>query len=80
MSEACSPCREGATGESGHAALKHYIMGPYPGHHIFQCTTCDERWIRHRGLTDRFSWTRYSEQFAMRKPRPIGARMPVTPS
>lgn len=80
MSETCSRCVEGATGESGHEALAFYVVAPYPGHHVFKCGTCGERWIRHRGLTAAFAWSRYSEQFQMRKPRPVAPRTVVTPS
>ena len=82
MTDDCSRCLEGPTGELGHAALTFYVVAPYPGHHVFQCTTCDERWIRSRGLTEAFSWSRYSEQFQMRKPRAIAPRPrpPVTRS
>jgi hypothetical protein len=74
MGDACSQCLEGPTDELGHAALRFYVVAPYPGHHVFQCTTCDERWIRHRGLTEKFAWSRYSDQFQMRKPRDIVPR------
>lgn len=74
MSDACSQCLEGAKGELGHAALAFYVTGPYPGQHIYKCTTCDERWIRHCGLDERFGWTRYAEQIPMRKPMPVRPR------
>ena len=57
----CAACTAGPTGEAGHSALAFYVEGPYPGHHIFKCSQCDERWIRHYGSTaERFAWTRYS--------------------
>ena len=80
MSECCARCLGDPTGEAGHAALKLYVMGPYPGHHIFQCTVCDERWIRHCGVAERWAWTRYSQQFQMRKPRATTPTAPVTQS
>ena len=69
MTELCERCITGPTGETGHESLAFYVMGPYPGHHIFSCTICDERWIRHCGLVERFAWTKYSTQFQIRKPR-----------
>ena len=72
----CASCREGPVGEAGHGALEHYVGGPYPGHHIFKCNQCNERWIRHYGSTAQpYAWTRYSEQVTMRAPRPD----PVSP-
>jgi hypothetical protein len=66
----CLSCTEGPAGEAGHAGLEFYIEGPFPGHHIFKCATCDERWIRHYGSpTGRRAWTRYSQLFVMRKPQ-----------
>ena len=71
MNVLCQSCTEGPSGEAGHAALTYYVEGPYPGHHIFHCTACSERWIRHYGSTiERFAWTRYAAQFPQRKPRP----------
>jgi hypothetical protein len=67
----CASCSDGPTGEAGHRALALYVGGPYPGHHIFKCGRCGERWIRHYGSpAERFAWTRYSEQFSVRTPRP----------
>ena len=63
MKTACTPCTDRPSGETGHAALSFYVSGPYPGHSIFNCATCGERWIRHLGTIDRFGWTRYFEQF-----------------
>jgi hypothetical protein len=80
MTDACSRCLEGASGELGHAALTYYVMAPYPGHHVYQCTTCDERWVRTRGAAEGFAWARYSELFQVRKPRAIVSRARVTPS
>ena len=66
----CAGCATGPSGEAGHSALAFYVEGPYPGHHIFKCTRCDERWIRHYGSTaERFAWTRYSQQFTTRTPQ-----------
>jgi len=70
----CPSCNEGPSGQAGHGALGYYVEGPYPGHHIFQCSHCNERWIRHYGSeTERFAWTRYVTQFMMRVPRPDDA-------
>lgn len=69
MHAMCDRCAAGPEGEPGHPALAFYVMGPYPGHHIFNCTTCNERWIRHCGLVERYAWTRYAAQFPMRKPQ-----------
>jgi len=67
--EVCTRCTEGPSGESGHETLEWHTEGPFPGHHIFRCTACDERWIRHYGSPDdRFAWTRYGKVFAVRKP------------
>jgi hypothetical protein len=65
----CQRCTAGPSGENGHEGLAFYVGGPYPGHHIFNCTDCDERWIRHCGVSERYGWTRYSAQFEVRKPR-----------
>ena len=69
MTTLCTSCTQGAHGESGHDALEFYVVGPYPGHSIFNCKVCGERWIRHSGETERHGWTRYELQFAIRKPR-----------
>lgn len=75
MDGLCEACRRGASGEHGHEQLAFYVGGPYPGHHIFKCEACGERWIRsHGGEVARHGWVRYSEQFAMRKPAAIGTR------
>lgn len=70
MTEACEPCRGEPAGETGHEALEFYVGGPYPGHHIFKCRECGERWIRQRGEVQSYEWTRYAERFpnAMRRP------------
>lgn len=71
MNELCASCNAGPSGEAGHNALAYYVEGPYPGHHIFQCTQCNDRWIRHYGsTTERFAWTRYASQFPTRRPQP----------
>lgn len=62
--EMCEKCLAGATGEEGHADLKFYVSGPYPGHNIYKCEACNERWIRHLGTTERYGWTRYAQQFS----------------
>ena len=75
----CSGCSGGPRGEAGHGALAHYVGGPYPGHHIFKCAQCGDRWIRQYGSpAERFAWTRYSEQFAMRTPRSTTASKALT--
>jgi hypothetical protein len=70
MNEQCEQCAVAPTGEAGHASLDYYVGGPFPGHHIFKCRECGERWIRHHGETDRFAWTRYAERYpdSLRKP------------
>lgn len=76
----CERCTHGPTGDSGHEALEFYVVGPYPGHSIFNCVTCGERWIRHCGTTERHGWTRYELQFAIRKPRdPVARARRATP-
>lgn len=66
----CASCAAGPSGEFGHGAFQFYVQGPYPGHHIFKCSQCNERWIRHYGSTAQpFAWTRYSDQFTTRTPR-----------
>ena len=66
----CTSCTDAPRGEAGHTALTHYVEGPYPGHHIFKCRDCGERWIRHYGSPDeRFAWTRFSEVVSVRTPR-----------
>ena len=60
----CARCAEGPLGETGHAALALYVAGPYPGHHIFKCADCNERWIRHYGdEQSRHAWTRHVHKF-----------------
>ena len=72
----CASCTSGPSGEAGHAAFTYYVEGPYPGHHIFKCGRCNERWIRHYGSTaERFAWTRYSLQFTTRVPRSDPVRL-----
>ena len=66
----CVNCTDSPKGEAGHGALAFYVEGPYPGHRIFKCNGCDERWIRHYGnTTERFAWTRYGSVFDTRTPR-----------
>jgi hypothetical protein len=66
----CTSCSAGPQGEAGHGALEYYVAGPYPGQHIFKCSGCRERWIRHYGSpAERFAWSRYSQQFSTRTPR-----------
>jgi hypothetical protein len=65
----CQRCTEVPSGETGHPGLAFYVGGPYPGQHIYNCTLCNERWIRRRGVSDGFAWTRYSTQFEVRRPR-----------
>ena len=75
----CGSCMQGPSGESGHGALVFQVEGPFPGHHIFRCTSCDERWIRHYGSPDaRHAWTRYGDLFAMRAPKADAPRRKVT--
>ena len=50
--------------------------GPFPGHRIFRCVACDERWIRHGGPEGGIAWTRYGDRFPVRKPL-AGAMAPV---
>lgn len=69
MTAACAHCAGTLAGETGHEALEFYVGGPWPGQHIFRCTVCDERWIRHSGESEKYGWTRYSTQFEMRTPR-----------
>lgn len=70
----CEKCSRGAQGETGHDALAYHLDGPYPGHRIFRCGECDERWIRHHGGEVRFGWTRYAAQM------PLGIRQPMAVS
>ena len=72
----CPACSGPPRGEAGHDALEHQVEGPYPGHHIYRCTKCDERWIRHYGsVEEKFAWTRYDEQFPTRTPMAPMSRM-----
>ena len=80
MTECCEQCNAGPREEQGHSSLEFYVGGPYPGHHIFNCTVCDERWIRHCGLSERYAWTKYSTQFPVRKPRTEAMAARATPS
>ncbi len=74
----CESCIQGPSGESGHATLVFQVEGPFPGHHIFRCTTCDERWIRHYGSPEaRHAWTRYGELFETRTPKAVSPRRKV---
>jgi len=58
----CSSCTEAPQGEAGHGELSFYIEGPFPGHRIFRCASCDARWIRHYGSEAvRFAWTQFSD-------------------
>jgi len=78
MNDACVRCAEGPVGETGHESLEFYVSGPYPGHNIFNCVKCGERWIRHYGITQPFGWTRYFEQFPTRRPatgKPVKAQV-----
>ena len=68
MNDACMRCAERPVGESGHEGLEFYVAGPYPGHSIFNCVHCGERWIRHHGITQPYAWTRYFDQFPQRRP------------
>lgn len=79
MTQPCHQCTAGPTGETGHADLDFYVVGPYPGHRIYNCHACGERWIRHYGAVERFAWTRYATQFQMRKPRADAPAARVTP-
>ena len=66
----CLSCSAGPAGEAGHDALEFHVGGPYPSQHIFHCAVCGERWIRHYGSpSERFAWTPYVDQFAVRTPR-----------
>ncbi len=65
----CKSCCEGPTGEAGHDDLVFYVGGPFPGHHIFKCNRCDERWIRHYGSDgEPFAWTRFSREARLATP------------
>jgi hypothetical protein len=60
----CARCQERPRGEPGHPDLRFHLSGPYPGHNIFVCEACGDRWIRHYGsVEERHAWTRYAEQF-----------------
>ena len=61
--ELCARCLEGPSGTQGHSRLAFYVTGPYPGHSIFKCEECGDRWIRHYGGSEAFAWTRYALQF-----------------
>jgi hypothetical protein len=75
----CLSCTEGPHAEAGHRHLSFYVEGPFPGHRIFRCGSCDARWIRHYGSEDvRFAWTRYSEELRMYLPRSGG--VPLRPN
>ena len=69
----CLPCSTSPQGEAGHPHLRFYVGGPYPGHQIFKCDLCGERWIHHYGSHEQpHAWTRFAEQF------PLSRRVPVT--
>ena len=70
----CMHCTSELSGEEGHRALKFYVDGPFPGHRIFRCVACDERWIRHGGPEGGIAWTRYGDRFPVRKP--LASAMP----
>ena len=69
----CPRCIAGASGVNGHESLAFYVTGPYPGHNIYKCNDCGDRWIRHYGDSTPYGWTRYATQFAatVRKPRAV---------
>ena len=70
---ACASCIERPKGETGHPGLTYQISGPWPGHNIFRCTDCGERWIRHYGSSEeKHAWSRYSDQFPTRTPLAAG--------
>ena len=73
MNAMCEKCSQGAQGEDGHSGLAFYVEGPYPGHRIFRCGDCDERWIRHFSGEEGRGWTRYALQFATGIRQPIDA-------
>ena len=70
MDDRCEQCTVVPVGERGHPGLDYYVGGPFPGHHIFKCRACGERWIRHHGDVERFAWTRYADRYpgSLRKP------------
>ena len=73
----CELCAAGPRGEAGHPHLRLYVGGPYPGHHIFRCGSCNDRWIRHYGDDEtRYAWTRHAEKFpaSARKAMPTQER------
>jgi hypothetical protein len=73
----CPACEGPPKGKEGHDGLEHQVEGPYPGHHIFKCAVCSERWIRHYGsVEDKFAWSRYNLQFTMRVPQSPRRRVP----
>ena len=73
--ELCPRCLAGANGSQGHERLAFYVSGPYPGHNIFKCDDCGDRWIRHYAGSQEFAWTRYAQQFMgeIRRPMAVGA-------
>ena len=75
MKSLCEHCTTGPAGESGHDGLGFYVSGPFPGQHIYRCLSCDERWIRHRGETERWAWTRFGLRREPISP-PLGTRLP----
>ena len=71
----CTDCSRAPHGEAGHDHLENQLEGPYPGHRIFRCRACGERWIRHYGFVgEKHAWTRYDLQFIVRKPMPDSHR------
>ena len=71
----CSDCSVPPKGEAGHGNLAFQVEGPFPGHRIFRCGACGERWIRHYGfIDDKHAWTRYDLQFVVRRPLPDNER------
>ena len=78
----CAACAAGLQGPEGHAAMRFYVGGPYPGQSIHKCGGCGDRWIRHYGgAPNVFAWTRYAEQFpsAIRRPMTTVSRNAVLP-
>ena len=75
--ENCLPCSQSPKGETGHSNLRFYVGGPYPGHQIFKCELCGERWIRHYGdLEERHAWTRFTQQFGATRRVPAAGFRP----
>jgi hypothetical protein len=54
----CGSCIEGPDGEDGHAELAFH-----PAQHIYKCSQCDGRWIRHyASMSEKYEWTRYKDE------------------